>query len=169
MNSSLLAACVLVMILTACDPQSSAITSPGVVDSGEHWNLEPGAGLNIEITGRGFLWFFRYAGPDEILGTIDDILATGNLHVPADVTATIHLKSDDYIYSLALPHLGVHTAAIPELTIIEKFETDVAGIFELLGDQMCGYQHEDLIVKFVVEPEDQFREWVLSIQETKQP
>ena len=147
---------------------AAGCSRPGPADAGGDagWNLEPGTDISVEITGRGFLWHYRYAGPDGVMGSADDILASGDLHLPANVNATVFLKSDDYIYTLAVPHLGVHTAAIPELTMTSEFGTDAAGVFELLGDQMCGYQHEDLIVRLYVEPQDRFKEWASSIQET---
>ncbi len=155
MHATSLAACLLAMCLAGCDSRGPAASG------------EASSAVSIEITGRDFLWFYRYAGPDDVLGTADDFLVTGDLHVPAGANATIHLKSDDYIYSLTLPEQGLHAAAIPDLTTVKDFETGAPGIYELLGDQMCGYQHEDLIAKLVVEPEDAFRKWASSMQETK--
>ena len=75
----------------------------------------PPKSLTVETTGRKFQWHHRYPGPDGRLRTADDIFAQGNLHLPVHTKTTIRLTSDDFIYTLSLPQIGVKEMAVPEM------------------------------------------------------
>ncbi len=72
-----------------------------------------GAVHEIEILGRGHAWHVRYPGPDAELGTADDVLGLPGrpVHLPLGVPTRVLLHSDDYIYSLRVPALGVNLTA----------------------------------------------------------
>lgn len=111
--------------------------------------------LEIEVTGKKFRWEIHYPGADGKLGTEDDRYGERVLHLPVGAEARIHLRSKDYVYSFALPHLGLREIAVPELEFSLEFATKKTGTFELRGDQLCGFTHPDLIGTLVVErPED---------------
>jgi cytochrome c oxidase subunit 2 len=78
--------------------------------------------------------------------------------VGCEVTLALHSK--DYIYTLALPEFGIKEIAVPDLRFELKFVADRIGTFQLKGDQMCGYQHENLIGKLVIQPRPQFMAWL---------
>jgi len=71
--------------------------------------------LTVETTGRKFQWHHRYPGPDGRLRTADDIFAEGNLHLPEHTKTTVRLTSEDFIYTLSLPQIGVKEMAVPEM------------------------------------------------------
>jgi len=111
--------------------------------------------LEIEITGSKFQWKIHYPGADGRLGTDDDAFGERELHLPKDAEALIHLRSKDYVYSFALPHLGLREIAVPELEFSLAFPARESGTFELRGDQLCGFAHPKLIGKVLVQsPED---------------
>ena len=115
--------------------------------------------LHIEITGGDFEWHVRYAGLDEVFGTADDFFARRNVALISNTPTTIDLKSDDYIYSFALPHLNLREIAVPDLVFSLEFSPKELGEFKLKGDQLCGYQHPKLIGKVrVLSPRD-FARW----------
>ena len=72
------------------------------------------------------------------------------------------MASRDYIYTFKLPDFEAHEVAVPDMDFAVEVETAGPGTFELLGDQMCGYQHPGLIVRFVVEPVGEFESWLES-------
>ena len=122
--------------------------------------LPPGP-LRIQITGEEFIWQFRYPGPDGELQTDDDITKLGKeLHLPLGVEIKLELTSRDYIYTLALPHLDLHQVAVPDLTFALTFTPQTTGVFAFVGDQMCGFEHESLNGRVVVEPPAAFVDWL---------
>lgn len=117
------------------------------------------ANLLIEITGNDFEWHVRYAGLDETLGTDDDYFTRRDIALVAGVDTTIHLKSRDYLYSFALPHLGLKEIAVPDLEFSLHFAPEETGEFILKGDQLCGYQHPKLLGKVKVLGPSRFAKW----------
>ena len=77
--------------------------------------------LNIEVTGSDFEWHVRYAGPDETFRTPDDYVTRRNITLMTGIPTTIFLRSDDYVYSFALPHLGLKEIAVPDLEFSLEF------------------------------------------------
>lgn len=122
--------------------------------------LPPGP-LRIQITGEEYIWQFRYPGPDGALQTDDDITKQGKeLHLPLGIEIEIELTSRDYIYTFALPHLDLHQVAVPDLTFELAFTPQTTGVFAFVGDQMCGFEHESLNGRVVVEPPAAFLDWL---------
>ena len=122
--------------------------------------LPPGP-LHIQITGEEYTWQFRYPGPDGALHTDDDIIKLGKeLHLPLGVEVKLELTSRDYIYTLALPHLDLHQVAVPDLTFALAFTPRTTGAFAFVGDQMCGFEHESLNGRVVVESPAAFVDWL---------
>ena len=119
-----------------------------------------GETLTIEVVGRGFEWYVRHPGPDLTLGTADDVLAMRDVHLPAGTRARLRLKSDDYLYSLSVPHAGQREIAVPELEFALELDAQEPGTFELKGQQMCGYAHPRLIGKLVVQPPAEYSNWL---------
>ncbi len=117
--------------------------------------------LHIQITGEEYTWQFRYPGPDGALNTADDIVKRGKeLHLPLGIEIELELTSRDYIYTFALPHLDLRQVAVPDLTFALAFTPQTTGAFAFVGDQMCGFEHESLNGRLVVEPPAAFVAWL---------
>ena len=103
--------------------------------------------FEIEARGKHFEWSFRYPGRDGELGTSDDLHSHKELHLPLKTDVLLKLKSDDFIYVMSNPELGLKQIAVPELTHTLKFHTAKIGRFELLADPLCGWRplHDDLM------------------------
>ena len=108
----------------------------------------------IEVTGDDFNWYFRYPGHDGVLGTHDDQHSVQNLFLPDNSRVNLKLKSNDYVYSLSLPELGMREVAVPGLDFELQFTTQDEGTLQLRGDQLCGFAHESLIGKIYVRNQD---------------
>jgi len=122
--------------------------------------------LVVHVTGDDFVWRIRYPGADGIHGTIDDVATTRHLHLPERTDVRIELRSRDYLYTFALPSLGLNEIAVPDLLFTLEFATPVPGTFTLRGDQMCGFSHADLIGRLVIDSHAEFKEWIARISET---
>ena len=108
----------------------------------------------IEVTGDEFNWYFRYPGPDGVLGTSDDQHSVQNVFLPDNSRVNLKLKSNDYVYSFALPELGLVEIAVPGLSFELLFTTGDEQTLQLMGDQFCGFAHETLIGKAYVRNQD---------------
>ena len=80
--------------------------------------------------------------------------------MPAHTKVTVRLTSEDYVYTFGLPHIGAKEIAVPEMFFFIAFKTGSDGVFEVLGDQLCGYAHEDLIASLVVQSRADFEAWL---------
>ena len=122
--------------------------------------------LLIDITGSEYRWHYRYPGLDETLGTADDIRRLGDLHLAVGTSVVLQLKSEDYIYIFELPHIDRVKMAVPEMVFTLEFMPDSLGAFELEGDQMCGFSHESLKAKLIVETREDFATWLVDKDRT---
>lgn len=104
----------------------------------------------VEVEGNEFHWTFRYPGVDGVLGNDDDQYSQQNLFLPDHSEITLKLVSKDYVYSFALPDLGLKEIAVPDLEFNLNFNTKSEQTLLLLGDQFCGYSHKTLIGKVYV-------------------
>lgn len=114
--------------------------------------------LDAEVVGNDYHLYFRYPGEDQLLHTQDDRYGTRNLYVPVDATVRLRLNSRDYIYMLEIPEVGVYEIAAPDLDFDARFIAPHNGEHELLGSQMCGYDHPELLGKLIVQSPTEFEQ-----------
>jgi heme/copper-type cytochrome/quinol oxidase subunit 2 len=146
----------------------SPAASPAAATRRPHVDIAIREPYIIEVTGDKYRWQVKYPGADGMPATADDVLMTGNIHVPSQTDVELVLKSADYVYSVAVPHFQLHEMAVPKLEFRLKFHPTEAGRFEWLGDEFCGDPHPELTGTLFVEPPDRFREW-LSEQKSHAP
>lgn len=121
---------------------------------------QPTNSLIVEATGDNFNWHFRYPGDDGVLGNEDDQHSKQHLYLPINTQVTVKLKSNDYLYSFALPELQLKQIAVPDLEFELHFETGAASTLQLLGDQFCGYAHKTLVGEVRIKNQrDDFYSW----------
>ncbi len=108
----------------------------------------------VEVTGDEFNWYFRYPGPDGVLGTSDDQHSVQNMFLPDNSKVSLKLKSNDYVYTFTLPELGLKEIAVPGLNFGLQFTTQDQQTLQLRGDQLCGFAHETLIGKVYIRDQD---------------
>ena len=120
--------------------------------------------LRVRVTGHDFQWRIQYVGNDGQLGTQDDLTSAQHLHLPVDANVELDLRSEDYAYTLFLPHWDLMETAIPADPYPLRFETDDQGTYELLGSQMCGYTHPLLLGNVIVHTRDEFDEWLTTLE-----
>ena len=120
----------------------------------------PEGPLVVEVTGEDYHWSFRYPGEDRVLDTADDVVREGDLHLPVDVEVQLQLKSVDYIYVFSLPHIDQTKMAVPDLVFRLEFVPQAEGVFQFKGDQMCGFSHDSLKGKLVVDSQAGFSAWL---------
>ena len=117
--------------------------------------------LRIQVQAQQWAWNFRYAGPDEVFNTLDDVVTLNDLRIPAGMKVVFQITSKDVIHALYLPNYRVKVDAMPgrisRLWIQTK--VDEAGQFDIACAEMCGTYHYKMAAKLtVLEPQD-FLDW----------
>lgn len=100
--------------------------------------------ITVVATGDNYSWHFQYPGQDGVLGTEDDQYSRQDLLLPAGAEVTLKLNSNDYLYSFALPAIGLKEIAVPGLDFELNFQSGPTRVMDLLGDQFCGFSHDSL-------------------------
>lgn len=93
--------------------------------------------LEIKVVGKDFYWHFFYPGPDQVLGTSDDVEVSKDLFVPAGHSVRLLVTSEDYIYFFRVSEFGLREVAIPDLIHEITFVSSSVGVSELEVDPMC--------------------------------
>ncbi|WP_146406425.1 hypothetical protein [Allorhodopirellula heiligendammensis] len=111
---------------------------------------KPYKDIEIEVVGSEFAFYFRYPGADRTLFTQDDRHGASTLFVPAGARVHLKLSSLDYLYTLEIPAREIYEMAAPDLILDSYLEASPPQELELLGSQMCGYDHSSLLGKLIV-------------------
>ena len=119
------------------------------------------------MTGDDYRWQVRYPGRDRRLDTNDDVLDSRNLNVPEDTEVRVLLESLDYVYTLAVPELGLKEIVVPDMAFELRLPASEPGSFQLLGDHLCGYDHPELIGALVVRTQNDYERWLATAGEER--
>lgn len=136
------------------------IAASCAVDDSQRRRFTPGGEITVEMTGADYRWRTRHAGFDGTLNTADDVVAGGDLIVPAGWTVHLLLRSDDFVYTFYVPDLNVNQIAVPSLAFDVRFVCDSPGEIAYVADQMCGFLHETLLGDVVAIPESNYADWL---------
>jgi len=175
-----LAAVIAVAVLVVADTAVLA-------DSELHWfrlyGPPPANALQVEVTGRQFLWYFRYPGPDGTLGRAspdlvspgnplgldradpagkDDIVTTNVLHLITGRAVVFHVTSLDVIHSFNLPNFRVKQDAVPGRMMTIWITPDRPGRYQVACAQLCGVGHYTMRGDVIVESQADFDAWMRS-------
>lgn len=113
------------------------------------------------VTGRQFQWLVRYPGPDGRFETADDLHLTNDLRCVKGEPVVIHLRSQDVIHSFFLPQMRIKQDAVPGLTIPVWFDSDRAGVYELVCAELCGWGHYKMRARVTVyDTKQQLDDWL---------
>jgi cytochrome c oxidase subunit II len=111
--------------------------------------------LNIEVVGHQWWWTVKYrdGDPSQAFETANEI------HVPVGRPVILELKADDVIHSLWVPNLAGKKDLIPGRTALLQFRADRPGVYRGQCAEFCGYQHAQMAIFIIAEPQDQFDLW----------
>jgi len=116
----------------------------------------PHSTLKIRLIGHQWWWEVEY--PDFKVKTANEI------HVPVNAdghTATyLQLESLDVIHSFWVPQIAGKTDLIPNRVNYMWIDPKEAGIFFGNCAEYCGTQHANMLLRLVVQPQNEFNAWV---------
>lgn len=148
--------------------------------------------IKMELYAKQFGWTARYSGPDNKLGNADvrliegnnqlgvdtrdenaadDIIVTGEFHLPVGVPVQFLFRSQDVIHSAYMPHFRAQMNCVPGTKTTFKFTPtkttaemkQITGNpdfdFILLCNKICGAAHYNMQMTIVVESLEDFKKW----------
>src|ERR1051325_6310270 len=137
--------------------------------------------IYIHAIGQQFNWNFHLPGADGVFGKRDvalvsntnavgldpndpagkdDIVTSGEVHVPIDRPVIIELSSKDVIHNFALPHMRIAQDAIPGQVIPMWFKPIKKGSYEVICGQLCGLGHYSMKGSVVVDTPQDYEAWL---------
>lgn len=111
----------------------------------------PPADRTVKVMSQQWAWTFTDPGPDEKLGTADDIRTTDELHVEVGKTYHFELESKDVVHSFFIPAFRLKQDADPGRTYTGWFKPTKTGNYDILCAEICGIGHGIMGAKLVVE------------------
>jgi cytochrome c oxidase subunit II len=105
----------------------------------------------VDVYGQQFAWRFEY--PDEGVQARE-------LHVPVDQQIEFKLHALDVIHSFWVPEWRIKKDAVPGITTRAIVTPDQEGELTLVCTELCGIGHSTMRAPVVVEPDDQFQQWL---------
>lgn len=115
----------------------------------------------VQVRGEQFNWYMIYPGPDNELGTEDDLELENELYVPVNKVVQILLTSKDVIHSFFIPNLRQKQDALPNRTIDTlKFQATKTGRYEIPCAELCGFGHSGMLGYLIVQTQEEYDAWV---------
>jgi cytochrome c oxidase subunit 2 len=109
------------------------------------WNFDwaerqPDA-VRIEINAHQWAWSVRYAGPDGVFNTADDVVTLNDVVLPRDAPALFQVASTDVLHGFNVPSMRMKVDAVPGTVNRMWFTPAENGDFEIGCAQHCGANH----------------------------
>ncbi len=135
----------------------------------------------VHAVGQQFNWNFHMPGPDGMFGrrdvhlvsnnnplgldpndpaSKDDMVFTGELHVPVGRPVIVEVSSKDVIHNFALPAMRIAQDAIPGSIIPMWFKPIKTGTYEIVCGQLCGLGHYSMKGSIVVDSPADYQAWL---------
>lgn len=117
--------------------------------------------LRVQVQGQQWVWNFRYPGADGEFNTLDDIVTTNDLRIPAGKKVLFQITAKDVIHSLYFPNFRIKVDAMPgriSRLWIQTKENET-GEFDIACAEMCGTYHYRMQAKLTVYNEDDYDNW----------
>jgi cytochrome c oxidase subunit 2 len=135
----------------------------------------------VRVVAQQFAWNVHYPGPDGRFGETrpslvgdenpigldassapgqDDVVTTGEIHLPIGRPAIVELSSKDVIHSFGIPAMRVKQDVIPGAGSSVWFTPTAAGEFEVVCSQLCGAGHYRMRAVVTVETVGAFEQFL---------
>ncbi len=117
--------------------------------------------LRVQVQGQQWVWNFRYPGEDGEFNTLDDIVTTNDLRIPAGKKVLFQITSKDVIHSLYFPNFRIKVDAMPgriSRLWIQTKDNEV-GEFDIACAEMCGTYHYRMQAKLTVYNDEDYKNW----------
>ena len=114
-------------------------------------NIAPADAYPIQVRASSWAWNFSYPNGTSV-GT--------ELRVPVNRPVKLTMSSDDVLHSFFVPSFRVKFDVLPNRYTSVWFEATEVGEFDIFCTEYCGTGHSAMLAKVIVQPEDEFNEWL---------
>lgn len=121
----------------------------------------------VGIKGQQFKWEFTLPGPDNKLGTDDDVTELNDLYVLVDKDIEFELTSKDVLHSFFVPNMKLKQDAVPGRNIKGWFHVTEKGTFPIACAELCGSGHGTMGGVLHVVDQDELNKYYASKAEEK--
>jgi cytochrome c oxidase subunit 2 len=133
------------------------------------WNFDAAdrdpRAVRIQVNAHQWAWDARYAGPDGVFNTADDLVTMNDLRVPVDVPVVLQLAATDVLHSFSLPNFRVKQDAVPGMINRLWFQAKETGAFDIACAQHCGTGHYKMRGRLTVLTAAEFAAWARTASE----
>jgi cytochrome c oxidase subunit 2 len=116
--------------------------------------------VKIEVMPQQWAWNIRYAGPDGVFNTADDVVTLNEMRIPVGHPVMLNLKAKDVIHSFYIPNFRIKHDANPGTVTRMWFQAAKTGQFEIACSQMCGWAHYKMKGDLTVLSDTDFQRWM---------
>lgn len=120
----------------------------------------PPAQETVRVVGQQWAWSFVHPGPDQKLGTADDIATVDELHVKVDTLYHFQLEARDVLHSFSVPVFRLKQDAVPGRVITGWFQATETGTYDIQCAEICGMGHGIMGARIVIETPEQHAAWM---------
>ncbi len=120
----------------------------------------PPADRTVKVMSQQWAWTFTDPGPDNQLGTADDIRTTDEMHVEVGKMYHFLLESKDVVHSFFVPAFRMKQDADPGRIYTGWFKATKTGRYDILCAEICGIGHGEMGATLVVESPADHAAWL---------
>lgn len=110
----------------------------------------PKDGLEINVTGRQWLWQFRYP---------NGRTSVNELRLPINEPVKLVMRSDDVIHDFYVPEFRLKQDMLPNRYTYMWFTPTKTGTYDILCAEYCGTGHSSMLGKLVVLEKAAYEDW----------
>jgi cytochrome c oxidase subunit 2 len=147
------------LVFVTIDMNLVRVSQADVKEYTYNWPVSPDT-VKIEVMPQQWAWNIRYAGPDGVFNTADDVVTLNEMRVPVGRPVMLNLKAKDVIHSFYIPNFRLKQDANPGYVTRTWFQAVQPGNFEIACSQMCGWAHYQMKGDLIVQPEADFARWM---------
>jgi len=114
-------------------------------------NVAPGDALEIQVTGKKWLWTFEYPNGTRSINSI---------HVPVGRPVKLVMSSEDVIHSFFIPSFRVKQDVLPNRYTELWFDPVKPGVHQVFCAEYCGKSHSDMMAKIYVDDQAAYEKWL---------
>jgi len=114
-------------------------------------SIPPQDALEIQVTGKKWLWAFEYPN-----GT----RSIGDLHVPLGKPVKLVMSSEDVIHSFFIPSFRIKQDVLPNRYTELWFQPTEPGVHQVFCAEYCGKSHSDMMARTHVDSPEKYEEWL---------
>ncbi len=119
----------------------------GFVNAG----VAPGDALEIQVTGKKWLWTFEYPNGTRSINSI---------HVPAGRPVKLVMSSEDVIHDFFIPDFRVKQDVLPNRYTEMWFHPEKPAVHQVFCAEYCGKSHSDMMAKIHVDDDATYQKWL---------